>query len=83
MSYGMPAFKLNGNLVYFGAFKNHISFFPTSSGIAAFEKELAPYKHSKGTVQFPIGEPIPFDLVKRIVAYRVKENMAKTKKKDK
>lgn len=74
ISYGMPAFKLNGNLVYFAAFKTHIGFYPTSSGISRFRKELSRYDTSKGTVRFPLGEPIPLDLVRRIVAFRVKEN---------
>jgi uncharacterized protein YdhG (YjbR/CyaY superfamily) len=79
IGYGMPTFKLNGNLVHFAAYKNHIGFYPTSSGIAAFEKELNPYKTSKGAVQFPIDEPIPYDLIKKIVKYRVKEQNEKTK----
>jgi uncharacterized protein YdhG (YjbR/CyaY superfamily) len=79
ISYQMPAFKLNGILVYFAAHKNHIGFYPTASGIEAFKAELAPYKWSKGAVQFPLDKPIPFDLVKKIVLYRAKEN---TKKKD-
>lgn len=74
ISYGIPTFKLNGNLVHFAAYKSHIGFYPTSSGIAAFKKELSPYKLSKGTVQFPIDKPIPFEIVKKIVKYRVKEN---------
>jgi uncharacterized protein YdhG (YjbR/CyaY superfamily) len=74
ISYGMPAFKRNGILVYFAAFKNHIGFFPTSSGILAFRKELASYDISKGTVRFPLDRPIPFDLIRKIVVYRVKEN---------
>ena len=77
ISYRMPAFKLNGSLVWFAAFKDHIGFFPTSSGREAFKKELSKYKGGKGTVQFPIDEPIPFDLVKKIVKYRVKENLKK------
>ena len=77
ISYGIPTFKLNGNLVHFAAFKNHIGFYPTPSAIVAFKKELAPYKQAKGSVQFPIDQPIPLDLVKRIVGYRVKENLAK------
>jgi uncharacterized protein YdhG (YjbR/CyaY superfamily) len=81
ISYGMPAFKLDGPLVYFAAHKNHIGFYPTPSGTSAFEKELLPYKRSKGTVQFPITEPIPFDLVKKIVKFRVKEDRARTEKK--
>jgi len=77
ISYQMPAFKLNGVLVYFAAHKNHLGFYPTSSGIAAFKKELAPYKFSKGAVQFPLDKPVPFDLVKKIVSFRVKENSKK------
>ncbi len=73
IAYGIPTFRLNGNLVHFGAFKDHISFFPTSSPIPAFKKELAPYKQSKGTIQFPLGQPIPFGLVKKIVKFRVAE----------
>lgn len=80
ISYGMPAFKFNGNLVYFAAYKDHVGFYPTSSGISAFEKELSQYKIAKGTVRFPIDEPIPFDMVKRIVKFRVEENKAKIKK---
>jgi uncharacterized protein YdhG (YjbR/CyaY superfamily) len=77
ISYQMPAFKLNGNLVYFAAHKNHIGFYPTSSGIEAFKEELTPYKFSKGSVQFPLDKPIPFDLVKKIVTFRVRENSKK------
>ncbi len=74
ISYRMPTFKLNGNLVHFAAFKNHIGFYPTSSGIEAFKKELSGYKWSKGSVQFPIDKTIPYDLVEKIVRFRVKEN---------
>ncbi|MDD1700907.1 MAG: DUF1801 domain-containing protein [Methanoregula sp.] len=81
ISYGIPTFKLNGNLVHFAAFKNHIGFYPTPSAIDAFNKELSPYKQAKGTVQFPIDNPIPFDLVRKIVRYRVKENRESGKKK--
>ena len=77
ISYGMPAFKLNGILVYFAAYENHIGFYPTSSGIVAFKKELSAFKHAKGSVQFPIDRPLPFDIVRKIVQYRVKENLAK------
>jgi uncharacterized protein YdhG (YjbR/CyaY superfamily) len=77
ISYQMPTFKLNGkNLVYFAAFKNHIGFYPIPSGIEAFKKELSPYKQGKGSVQFPLDKPIPYDLVEKIVKYRVKENQA-------
>jgi uncharacterized protein YdhG (YjbR/CyaY superfamily) len=79
ISYQMSAFKLNGNLVYFAAFKNHIGFYPTPSGIETFKNELCPYKKSKGSVQFPLDKPIPYDLVEKIVLFRVKENLAKKK----
>jgi uncharacterized protein YdhG (YjbR/CyaY superfamily) len=75
ISYQMPTFKLNGNLVHFAAFKNHIGFYPTPSGIEAFKKELSGYKWAKGSVQFPIDKAFPFDLVEKIVKFRVKENM--------
>jgi len=80
ISYQMPTFKLNGkNLVYFGGYKNHIGFYPVPSGIRAFKKELLQYKTGKGSVQFPIDKPVPYDLVKKIVMFRVKENMKKKK----
>ena len=80
ISYQMPAFKLNGNsLLYFAACKNHIGFYPTSSGIRTFSKELSVYKGSKGAVQFPISQPLPLGLISRIVKFRVKENLAKIK----
>src|SRR2546425_10036426 len=80
ISYQMPTFKLNGKgLVYFAAFKNHIGFYPIPSGVEAFEKELSPYKQGKGSVQFPIDQPVPYDLVKRIVTFRVNENLGKVK----
>ncbi|MCE5299034.1 MAG: DUF1801 domain-containing protein [Methanoregulaceae archaeon] len=80
--YGIPTFTLNGNLVHFAAFEDHIGFYPTPSAIVAFKKELSLYRHAKGSVQFPINEPIPFDLVRRIVQFRVKENLeGGTKKK--
>jgi uncharacterized protein YdhG (YjbR/CyaY superfamily) len=75
ISYRMPAFRMNGKvLVYFAAFKNHIGFFPTALGVSAFRKELSGYKFSKGAIQFPLGKPIPWNLVKRIVKFKVKEN---------
>jgi uncharacterized protein YdhG (YjbR/CyaY superfamily) len=81
ISYGMPAFKLNGkSLVFFAAWKNHVGFYPGGpSAIEAFKRELSPYKHAKGSIQFPLDKPIPFDLVKKIVEFRVKENEAKKK----
>ncbi len=75
ISYNMPCFYLNGNLVYFGAFPDHISFFPTASGISAFKKEISKYDFAKGTVRFPIDKPLPIDLIKKIVKFRVKENL--------
>jgi len=84
ISYQMPTFKLNGkNLVHFAAFKNHIGFYPIPSGIEAFKKELSSYKQGKGSVQFPIDKPIPYDLVEKIVKYRVKENLEKLKDENK
>jgi uncharacterized protein YdhG (YjbR/CyaY superfamily) len=77
ISYRMPAFKLNGVLVYFAAYKKHIGFYPTGSGIENFKTELASFVTSKGTVQFPLDKPVPFDLVAKIVAFRVRENLAK------
>src|SRR5687767_1967897 len=81
INYQMPTFTLNGNLVHFGAFKDHIGFYPTPSGIEAFKKELAPYKGAKGSVQFPIDQPLPLPLIRRIVEYRVKENVERKQKK--
>jgi len=79
ISYQMPTFYLNGNLVHFAAFKNHIGFYPTPDGIDTFQEELSKYKGAKGSVQFPIDEPLPLDLVRRIVEYRVEQNSAKKK----
>ena len=81
ISYQMPTLKLNGeNLVHFAAFKNHIGFYPTPSGIEAFKKPLADYKASKGAVQFPLDKPVPLDLVEKIVKFRVTENLPKKQK---
>ena len=75
ISYQMPAFKLNGRvLVYFAGWKNHIGFYPTPSGTTVFEKELSQYEGAKGSVKFPLDKPIPYDLIGKIVRYRVKEN---------
>jgi uncharacterized protein YdhG (YjbR/CyaY superfamily) len=74
ISYRMPAFFQNGVLVYYAAYAKHIGFYPTSSGIAAFGKELGKFKSSKGAVQFPLDEPLPEGLIRRMVAFRVKEN---------
>ncbi|HEV8339883.1 MAG TPA: DUF1801 domain-containing protein [bacterium] len=78
ISYQIPTFKLNGrNLVYFAAWKNHIAVYPIPSGTEAFKRELSPYRKGKGTVQFPIGKPVPYDLVRRIVNFRLKESLQK------
>lgn len=74
ISYQMPAFYLNGNLVYFAAHKKHIGFYPTSSAMVAFAKELAEFKTSKGAIQFPYNKPLPITLVREIVLFRAKEN---------
>ncbi|EMJ86130.1 iron chaperone [Leptospira kirschneri] len=79
ISYQMPVFALNGNLVYFAAYKKHIGFYPTSSGIKKFQSELNEYKTSKGAVQFPMDQPLPLRLIAKIVKYRIKEN-TQTKK---
>lgn len=83
ISYAIPTFKLNGNLVHFAAFKTHIGFYPAPTGGEAFKKELSVYKTGKGSVQFPIDEPMPLGLITRIVKFRVKENMEKAKAKKK
>jgi uncharacterized protein YdhG (YjbR/CyaY superfamily) len=83
ISYSMPTFKLNGNLVYYAAFKNHIGFYALPQGNEAFKKELQEYKTGKGSIQFPIDKPLPLDLIKRIVEFRVKENLEKIKAKAK
>jgi uncharacterized protein YdhG (YjbR/CyaY superfamily) len=79
ISYGIPTFDLNGrHLVHFAAYKNHVGFYPGgSSGIKAFQRELSPFKTSAGTIQFPLDKPIPFDLVRKIVKFRAKENESK------
>lgn len=79
ISYGIPTFKLNGNLVHFGGYEHHIGFYPGAAPIAAFKKELSKYTVSKGTVQFPLDKPIPVTLVKKMVRYCVKRNLAKKK----
>lgn len=81
INYQMPTFTLNGNLVHFAAFENHIGFYPTPTGIEAFREELSNYKGAKGSVQFPIHEPLPFSLIRKIVEYRVKENLQRKPKK--
>jgi len=83
ISYQIPTFYLKGNLVHFAAFKDHISFFPTSSGIEAFKKELSVYKGAKGTVQFRLDQPLPLTLIAKIVKFRVKENLKRADEKAK
>ncbi|WP_317046476.1 iron chaperone [Siphonobacter curvatus] len=77
IKYAMPTFTLNGNLVHFAAYKNHIGFYPTPSGISTFEAELAPYKKAKGSAQFPLTQPIPYELIEKMVRLRVQENRVK------
>lgn len=85
IKYQIPTFALNGNLVHFAAFKNHIGFYPAPRGKEIFKKELSAYEGGKGTVRFPLDQPIPYDLISRIVKFRVEENLgraaSKTKKK--
>lgn len=81
MSYQMPTFFLKGNLVHFAAYDKHVGFYPAPSGISAFEEELKGYKHAKGSVQFPLDQPIPYDLIRRITLFRVEENEGQNRKK--
>ena len=83
ISYQMPTFFLNGNLIHFAAYKNHIGIYPTPNGIESFKKELSKYKGSKGSVRLPIDEPMPLKLISRIVKFRVAENLKKAKAKGK
>lgn len=82
IGYKMPAYRLHGVLVYFAGYKGHIGFYPSGSGIAAFKKELSVYKGAKGSVQFPLDEPLPVSLITKIVKLRVKENLEKAKEKE-
>jgi uncharacterized protein YdhG (YjbR/CyaY superfamily) len=75
MKYGIPTFVLNGNLVHFAGFKSHLGFYPTPSGITAFKNELKAYVWAKGSVQFPLSQPLPADLIRKIVKFRIKENL--------
>jgi uncharacterized protein YdhG (YjbR/CyaY superfamily) len=75
ISYQMPTFTLNGNLIHFAAYKKHIGFYPTPTGIEQFKDELSAYESAKGSVRFPLDRPIPFDLIGRIVKFRVEENL--------
>lgn len=81
ISYQMPTFVLHGNLVHFAAFKNHIGFYPAPSGIDAFKDELSEYKGGKGSIQFPLEKPLPYDLIRKIVKFRVAENIEKAEQK--
>lgn len=83
IKYGMPTLTLNGNLVHFAAYKNHIGFYPVPSAIKTFKKELADFKTSKGAIQFPLDKPLPLNLITKIVKFRVKENLAKAAAKTK
>ena len=83
INYGIPTFTLEGNLVHFAAFKKHIGFYPAPSGIEKFKNELSAYEGAKGSVQFPLDKPIPYELVRKIVAFRVKENLEKAEAKRK
>lgn len=78
IKYGIPTFVLNENLVHFAAFKNHIGFYPTPSGVEKFKDELSPYESAKGSVQFPIDKPMPLSLIEKMVKFRVKEARAKS-----
>ena len=80
-SYQMPTFYLEGNLVHFAGYKNHIGFYPAPSGISAFEEEIKKYKYAKGSVQFPLDAPLPIDLISKIVIFRVDENLKLARKK--
>jgi uncharacterized protein YdhG (YjbR/CyaY superfamily) len=80
ISYAIPTFDLNGHLVHFAGYEKHIGFYPTGSGVEAFKEELKPYKGGKGSVQFPLGQPMPTDLIRRIVEFRVAHNAGKANK---
>lgn len=80
ISYGMPAYKLNGALVYFAIYEKHLGLYPTGTSLAVFADELKNYKTSKGAIQFQLKEEIPYDLIERIVHFRVKQNLEKPKK---
>lgn len=81
ISYGMPAFKWNGILVYFAGYKNHIGFYATPTANSEFKKDLSVYKIGKGSIQFPLDQPLPLELVTRIVEYRLEINAEKAAKK--
>ena len=77
IKYGIPTFTLQGNLVHFGAYKKHIGFYATPSGNAEFQQELSAYAGAKGSVQFPIDQPLPLELISKMVKFRVQENLEK------
>lgn len=79
LSYGMPYFSLNGRLLYFGTFKDHVSLYPMKTGITAFQKELSGYETSAGTIRFPLDKPLPLPLIRKIVKFRVQQNLEKKK----
>ena len=83
ISYQIPTFKLEGNLVHFAAFKKHIGFYPAPSGIAQFDEQLSRYKRAKGSIRFPLDEPIPYALISEIVRFRVRENLERAEAKRK
>ena len=83
INYQIPTFTLMGNLVHFAAFKNHIGFYPTPTGVSKFKKELAAYEGAKGSVKFPLDKPIPYALINKIIMFRVKENLEKAEAKKK
>jgi uncharacterized protein YdhG (YjbR/CyaY superfamily) len=81
LNYGIPTFTLNGNLVHYSGFKDHIGFYPTPSGVEKFKKQLSKYEGAKGSVKFPLDQPIPYNLIREITEFRVKEQRAKSNKK--
>ena len=81
IAYGIPTFKMNGNLGHFGGYKSHIGFYPAPSGIGAFKKELAKYEGSKGTIRFPLDKPLPVTLITQVIKFRVAKNLEKSKQK--
>ena len=83
ISYQIPTFKLEGNLVHFAAFKKHIGFYPAPSGIAQFDEQLSKYKRAKGSIRFPLDEPIPYALISEVVRFRVRENLERAEEKRK
>ena len=83
ISYQMPTFAMHGNLVHFAAYKNHIGFYPAASGVAAFTDKLVEYKTSKGAIQFPIDKPLPYELIREIVQFRIDENRKRAEDKEK